>query len=83
MHCIERHEEGLNGGVVCDAASSLRVALHAVDEDLDAAPEGIEKLFAVVRLAILELLMTDRYELNRLNMIGHFNLTASSQTAAV
>ena len=53
MHGIQGHEESLNGGIVGDATSALRVALHSIHKDLDAAAECVQELIAIVRLAVL------------------------------
>ena len=44
MHRGECHKEALHGRVVGDASVSLRVALHAVHEDFDAARQSTQKL---------------------------------------
>jgi len=47
MHRGQCHEQSLNRRVVGDAATSLRVAAHAVHKDLDATAKCRQKLLAV------------------------------------
>ena len=61
VHGVQRHEERLHGGVVGDGPPALGVALHTVDEDLDAALQGIQELLLVsVHLTILDTITPSR-----------------------
>jgi len=51
MHGGQRHKQRLNGRIIGDAATALRVTAHPVHKDLDAAAKCCQKLFAVFRRA--------------------------------
>ena len=58
MHGVERHEQCLNGRVIGNAATSHRVALHAIHKNGNAAIKRIQELCLIrVALACLAILM--------------------------
>lgn len=55
MHVADDGEERLNGGVVGDGTATLRVAAHAVDEDLQTALQRRQEL-RLVQLPLVSVL---------------------------